>query len=107
MIRRPHILLFAAAASLFLGAYTASLRLWVPAFDELDYLAYARTLALTGSYAATPAGPAAESGPGREPGYSVVLAGVMRLDPGLREAVTRCSPPDAACASVYRDARSL
>ena len=105
--RRHLVLAFAILAALLAGAYAASLRPWTPVADEIEYLAYARTLALSGSYAATPAGPAADAVPGREPAYATVLAALILIDPSLGKAVTTCLPPDASCAALYRDIRYL
>ncbi len=76
---------------------------WNPAGDELQYLDYGRTIALTGQFAATPAGPQADVGPGREPLYPVLVAVVMRLDPVLADSAARCiGSDDSTCPPIYR-----
>jgi 4-amino-4-deoxy-L-arabinose transferase-like glycosyltransferase len=71
----------------------------VPANDSVEYLAYARSLHIAGVYAATEAGPAADAIPGREPLYSLVIAGLARLHPTWSTALRDCSPPMETCAS--------
>ena len=71
----------------------------VPANDSVAYLAYARSLRIAGVYAATEAGPAADAIPGREPLYSLVIAGLARLHPTWSTALRDCSPPVETCAS--------
>ena len=74
-----------------------------PHDDELGYLAYGRSLAETGRYAATLAGPSADRGPGREPLYPALIAAVMRLDPVLHQAAGRCigNTDDPGCVGVF------
>ncbi len=78
-----------------------------PHDDELEYLGYGRTLAETGRYATTPAGPAADHGPGREPLYPVLVAAVMRLDPVLGAGAARCigNTTEPACPAVFGSLR--
>lgn len=74
----------------------------VPESDSLDYLSYARTLFLTGEYAATTAGPSADSLPGREPLYPALVAVLGQALPGLGHALDSCSPLSAACHDGLR-----
>ena len=62
----------------------------VPVFDSIGFLDFARTLVATGTYAGSPAGPRADGQPGREPLYSVLIAGVAAVSPRLKVAVTTC-----------------
>jgi hypothetical protein len=71
----------------------------VPDNDSLEYLAYARSLHVASVYAATEAGPSADAGPGREPGYSLFVAGLAKLHPSWSAALRDCSPPAPDCAS--------
>jgi 4-amino-4-deoxy-L-arabinose transferase-like glycosyltransferase len=80
---------------------------WNPVFDEVEYLSYGRTLAVTGQYAATPAGPKADPGPGREPLYPALIAAVMQIDPVLADNAGRCigNDRDSTCPPIYRSLR--
>lgn len=80
---------------------------WNPVYDEVQYLNYGRTLAATGQFAATAAGPKADPGPGREPLYPVLIAAVMLIDPALASNADRCigNTDDATCPPVYRSLR--
>ena len=82
-------------------------RLANPVADETQYLAYGRTLAETGSFAATLRGPSVDPGPGREPGYPLLVAAVIRLDPALRAGVASClaAGDDPRCVSLYNGLR--
>jgi 4-amino-4-deoxy-L-arabinose transferase-like glycosyltransferase len=72
--------------------------------DELQYLGYARMLAQFGVYASSPAGPSADPGPGREPGYPTLAAIAVRLDPALGANIERCLKTDAdpTCPPIFR-----
>src|SRR5262245_53988438 len=70
----------------------------VPTNDSVAYLTYARSVHVAGVYAATEAGPAADQSPGREPLYSVVVAGLAKLQPSWSTALKVCSRPNEACA---------
>jgi hypothetical protein len=72
-----------------------------PVADEVQYLTYAKTLAETGQFAATSAGPKMDSGPGREPLYPALLAGIMRLDPVLRNNIDQCLKKIRTPACLY------
>lgn len=74
----------------------------LPADDAVHYLSYARTLYMTGQFAATPAGPSADASPGREPLYSVVVAGVARIVPGLGRTLEGCWPLREDCKGGLR-----
>lgn len=78
-----------------------------PFADEVQYLNYGRSLAETGRYAATLAGPAADPGPGREPLYPLLIAAVMHLDPVLRDNAGRCIgvERDPTCPAIFRSLR--
>ncbi|HEY1721302.1 MAG TPA: phospholipid carrier-dependent glycosyltransferase, partial [Magnetospirillaceae bacterium] len=80
---------------------------WNPVYDETQYLSYGRTLAETGQFAATLAGPKADSGPGREPLYPALIAAVMRIDPVLADNAARCigNNDDPTCPPIYRSLR--
>jgi hypothetical protein len=99
----PPLRLIAMAIALCLGQLLL-LKPWTPYADEIQYLTYGRTLAETGRYAGTPAGPTADPQPGREPLYPALIAGVMRLDPLLRANAGRCigRNGDASCMPIYR-----
>ena len=71
----------------------------VPANDSVEYLAYARSLQIADVYAATEVGPAADAIPGREPLYSLVIAGLARLHPTWSTGARYYSQPVETCAS--------
>jgi 4-amino-4-deoxy-L-arabinose transferase-like glycosyltransferase len=70
----------------------------VPTNDSVEYLTYARSVHIAGAYAVTEAGPAADEAPGREPLYSVVVAGLAKLHPSWSHALKDCARPIEACA---------
>jgi len=70
----------------------------VPTNDSVEYLTYARSVHVAGVYAATEVGPEADQGPGREPLYSAVVAGLAKLQPSWSAALKVCSRPNEACA---------
>src|SRR5215510_6002944 len=70
----------------------------VPTNDSVEYLTYARSVHVAGVYAATEAGPNADQHPGREPLYSVMVAGVAKLQPSWSAGLKDCSLPTEACA---------
>ena len=73
----------------------------LPAADSLQYISYARSLFIAGTFAATPAGPQADSKPGREPLYPLLIAGVAHLYPPLATALVQCDPPSETCHSDF------
>lgn len=96
---RVGLMLLALAIELSLAATRP---LPVPQADSVDYLAYARSLALTGSYARTPSGPTADSLPGREPLYPAVIALTAYLSPELLQTLSTCTPPSEECHGGFR-----
>jgi 4-amino-4-deoxy-L-arabinose transferase-like glycosyltransferase len=74
----------------------------VPQADSLDYMGYARSLYLTGSYSSTPAGPEADAQPGREPLYPALAALTARVVPSLASSLTSCSPPAEGCHKGFK-----
>ncbi|MEW5727598.1 MAG: phospholipid carrier-dependent glycosyltransferase [Pseudomonadota bacterium] len=95
------LILFAVAFALAAGVGAAR-KFPTPANDSVDYLSYARSLYLSGSYAGTPEGPQADIRPGREPLYPLMVAVAARLYPPLATALVECSPPSDGCASGFR-----
>jgi len=79
----------------------------LPWSDETEYLKYGSTLAETGRYAYTPAGPGADPGPGREPLYPLLVAAAIRIDPVLGERIDACigNRSDATCPRVFQSLR--
>ena len=65
--------LLAGLVLLVMALVGATQKFPVPHDDSLEYLGYARTLYVTGRFAATPAGPAQDAAPGREPLYSAFV----------------------------------
>jgi 4-amino-4-deoxy-L-arabinose transferase-like glycosyltransferase len=84
----------------------ASQRFELPQYDSAEYLGYARSIYLTGTYAQTPDGPAKDSGPGREPLYPVLIAGTAHLLDGfghtLGDTLSTCYPLAEACSAGLR-----
>jgi hypothetical protein len=74
----------------------------LPDADSLDYLAYARSVHIAGTYATTPDGPAFDRRPGREPLYPLLVAGVATLSPSLAHSLETCAEPADVCRSGYR-----
>jgi hypothetical protein len=74
----------------------------VPRYDSLDYLAYARSLYFAGTYSRTLAGPEIDELPGREPLYSLFIAGLAHFDPMLSQTLATCNPPEEHCKSDFR-----
>lgn len=88
----------------FLPPVAAALFLPVPlpVSDSLDYLGYARSLHIAGTYAATPEGPVFDRRPGREPLYPLLVAGVAELSPSLAKSLEACAEPAEVCRTGYR-----
>ncbi len=95
--------LFLAVAA-FVPPLAAALFLPVPlpVSDSLDYLGYARSLHLAGTYAATPAGPGMDRRPGREPLYPLLIAAAAQLSPPLARSLEECAEPAESCRAGYR-----
>ena len=75
----------------------------LPQSDTLDYLAYARSIHVAGTYAATPAGPGADKRPGREPLYPLLVAGAAELSPPLARSLDQCEDPTVeSCRTGFR-----
>lgn len=102
MGKPPLLLLLALIA--FLPPLAAALRQPVPLpeSDSVDYLSYARSLFMAGTYAATAEGPAADRRPGREPLYPLLVAVIAHLSPALSRSLEECSLPEERCRSGYR-----
>ena len=96
--------LFFLCLAAFLPPLAAALFLPVPLpmSDSLDYLGYARSLHVAGTYAATPEGPAFDRRPGREPLYPLLVAGVAELSPSLAHSLETCAEPADSCRLGYR-----
>ena len=80
-----------------------------PVADEAQYVVMAHNIFHRGVISLTPPDqePAVPSAY-REPGYPVLLAGLMVLDPGLAASAVRCLAADAGdCARVYAGARQV
>ena len=89
--------------ALVLASVSAGLqRFPLPSHDAEHYLGYARSLYLTGQFAATPQGPAADRTPGREPLYSVLVAGTAKVVPALGRALADCAPLAEPCKGGLR-----
>jgi hypothetical protein len=99
---RATLFVLCLAASLPPLAAALFLPVPLPESDSLDYLAYARSLHLAGTYAATPDGPASDRRPGREPLYPLLIAGVAELSPALARSLETCAKPAEVCRLGYR-----
>lgn len=89
----------------FLPSLAAALFMPVPMpqSDSLDYLAYARSIHVAGTYAATPGGPSLDRRPGREPLYPLLVAGVAEVSPSLARSLDQCADPTIeSCRAGYR-----
>jgi 4-amino-4-deoxy-L-arabinose transferase-like glycosyltransferase len=102
--RRPQWI-FLVTALVVASGYVAFLKPWTPIFDEVEYLAYGRSLALAGVFASTPDGPEKDAGPGREPVYPALIATVARLDARLYQTLATCWPYEPACGRHLTDLR--
>lgn len=90
-----------AFAFVVAAAHCALKPLKLPSNDSLEYLTYARSLVLTGEYAATTAGPSADISPGREPGQALVIAATAWLVPGFYQTLVSCHPPSETCQTGF------
>lgn len=84
-------------AALFMVLVASAQKRPLPDNDSLDYLGYARSMVMAGTYAATPLGPARDGTPGREPMYSSVIALAGYLLPGVKASLVGCWPLAEGC----------
>jgi len=98
---RLRLLLTLLALAVGLGIAAAQPAL-APSGDGRGYAAYARTLYLTGQYAATEQGPQADALPGREPLYAALTALAAHVSPSLAKSLTSCPPPEEGCVRGYK-----
>jgi len=107
-VERRHLLalLIVAAAAFAVLILTGKRPADPDATDARQYLLAGYNLATTGVF--SQAGTAEPlPGLGREPGYGVVLAGLMRLDPGLAGFTPDCLTPARYCTALYASAQWL
>lgn len=102
-ISLPHLRLLLTLLAIAVGMGIAAKQpATLPDGDGREYVAYARTLYLTGSFAATPAGPQADALPGREPLYSTLVALTAHVAPSLAESLVNCSPLTESCSKGFK-----